>query len=137
MVFEILKKRDEARGERHPCRFKHGTNSVLVPRSKLAPSIIYRASLAAEDNSEDKGDGQAEPNTPDSKKEPTTTPQPVRALIYGEKGDSSVVKYKITATPGYVSTSLTGSFMQLYQLIKTSDWLSLPSFCVRYLGAGT
>ena len=30
------------------------------------------------------------------------TPQPVRALIFGERGDSSVVKYKITATPGYV-----------------------------------
>ncbi|XP_033973786.1 cytoskeleton-associated protein 2-like [Trematomus bernacchii] len=28
------------------------------------------------------------------------TPQPVRALIFGERGDSSVVKYKITATPG-------------------------------------
>ncbi|KAK1892176.1 Cytoskeleton-associated protein 2-like [Dissostichus eleginoides] len=28
------------------------------------------------------------------------TPQPVRALICGERGDSSVVKYKITATPG-------------------------------------
>lgn len=33
---------------------------------------------------------------------PLMTPKPVRALISGEKGDSSVVKYKITATPGYV-----------------------------------
>ena len=30
------------------------------------------------------------------------TPQPVRALIQGERGYSSAVKYKITATPGYV-----------------------------------
>lgn len=87
--------------------------------SKLALSIIYWASLAAEDNNEEEGDGQAEQNTLDLHKEPMTTPQPVRALIYGEKGDSSVVKYKITATPGYVSTSFTTSFMQLYQLIKT------------------
>lgn len=87
--------------------------------SKLALSINCWASLAAEDNSEEKGDGPAEQNTPDLNKEPMTTPQPVRALIYGEKGDSSVVKYKITATPGYVSTSFTSSFMQLYQLIKT------------------
>lgn len=91
---------------------------VLILCSKLALSIIYWASLAAEDN-KDKGDGQAVQNTPDLNKEPMTTPQPVRALIYGEKGDSSVVKYKITATPGYVSTSFTSSFMQLYQLIKT------------------
>ena len=31
------------------------------------------------------------------------TPKPVGALIRGAKGDSSAIKYKITATPGYVS----------------------------------
>lgn len=41
-------------------------------------------------------------NTPDCGSNPLMTPKPVRALIYGERGDSSVVKYKITATPGYV-----------------------------------
>lgn len=30
-----------------------------------------------------------------------STPKPVGALICGMRGDSSVVKYKITATPGY------------------------------------
>lgn len=30
------------------------------------------------------------------------TPKPVGALIRGEKRDSSVIKYKITATPGYI-----------------------------------
>lgn len=32
----------------------------------------------------------------------TCTPKPVGALIRGEKRDSSVIKYKITSTPGYV-----------------------------------
>ncbi|KAL3975370.1 POU domain transcription factor, class 3 [Sarotherodon galilaeus] len=39
-------------------------------------------------------------NTPDCGSNPLMTPKPVRALIYGERGNSSVVKYKITATPG-------------------------------------
>lgn len=30
------------------------------------------------------------------------TPKPIGALIRGEKRDSSVIKYKITATPGYI-----------------------------------
>lgn len=34
------------------------------------------------------------------------TPKPVRARICGEKGNSSVVKYKITTTPGYVRVSI-------------------------------
>lgn len=33
------------------------------------------------------------------------TPKPITALISGEKGSSSVVKYKVTTTPGYVDTS--------------------------------
>lgn len=113
VVFEILKKKDEAQGER--CHFKHVRNGVLIPSSKSALSTMCWAPLAAEDDNDEKGEGPAEHNTPDFNKEPLTPPQPVRALIYGEKGDSSVVKYKITATPGYVSTSLTSSFMQLYQ----------------------
>ncbi|XP_074494933.1 cytoskeleton-associated protein 2-like [Sebastes fasciatus] len=39
-------------------------------------------------------------STPVSIDNPMMTPKPVRALIWGEKGNSSVVKYKITATPG-------------------------------------
>ncbi|XP_059192893.1 cytoskeleton-associated protein 2-like isoform X2 [Centropristis striata] len=39
-------------------------------------------------------------STPDSFNNPMMTPKPVRALICGEKGNSSVIKYKITATPG-------------------------------------
>lgn len=41
-------------------------------------------------------------STPESINNPLMTPKPVRALICGEQGGSSVVKYKITATPGYV-----------------------------------
>ncbi|XP_054466961.1 cytoskeleton-associated protein 2-like isoform X2 [Anoplopoma fimbria] len=39
-------------------------------------------------------------SSPESIDSPKMTPKPVRALICGEKGDSSVVKYKITSTPG-------------------------------------
>ncbi|XP_056231391.1 cytoskeleton-associated protein 2-like isoform X1 [Seriola aureovittata] len=39
-------------------------------------------------------------SSPESINNPMMTPKPVRALICGEKGHSSVVKYKITATPG-------------------------------------
>lgn len=48
-------------------------------------------------------------NTPESINNPMMTPKPVRALICGERGDSSVVKYKITATPGYVWVIITTS----------------------------
>lgn len=30
------------------------------------------------------------------------TPKPITELISGEKGASSVIKYKVTTTPGYV-----------------------------------
>ncbi len=35
------------------------------------------------------------------------TPKPISALISGARGDSSVVKYSITATPGYDTCTLT------------------------------
>lgn len=54
----------------------------------------------------EKEEDQAE-STPESINNPLMTPKPVRALICGEKGDSSVVKYKITATPGYVRVIIT------------------------------
>lgn len=61
--------------------------------------------MTAEDNKEKEGDFPAVPKTPELNKDPVMTPKPIRALIVGEKGDSSVVKYKITATPGCVSIS--------------------------------
>ncbi|XP_040899151.1 cytoskeleton-associated protein 2-like [Toxotes jaculatrix] len=39
-------------------------------------------------------------SSPESSSNPMMTPKPVRVLICGERGDSSVVKYKITETPG-------------------------------------
>ena len=45
------------------------------------------------------------------------TPKTVNALIRGAKGDSSVVKYKITATPGYVNTVFFEPFQVLSDLI--------------------
>ncbi|CAL8345854.1 unnamed protein product [Lota lota] len=38
------------------------------------------------------------------------TPKPVRALIQGERGNSSAVKYRITATPGGVQSQQSGRF---------------------------
>lgn len=38
--------------------------------------------------------------SPETLSDPMMTPKPSRALICAEKGNSSVVKYKITATPG-------------------------------------
>ncbi|TWW60180.1 cytoskeleton-associated protein 2-like isoform X1 [Takifugu flavidus] len=84
--------------------FEEAVSIVLEPVDELRTVVFEilkkKDEAQAEDNNEEKGDGQAEQNTPDLTKEPMTPPQPVRALIYGEKGDSSVVKYKITATPG-------------------------------------
>lgn len=33
---------------------------------------------------------------------PMMTPKPITELISGETGDSSVIKYRVTTTPGYV-----------------------------------
>lgn len=38
------------------------------------------------------------------------TPKPVGALICGRRGGSSVVKYKITATPGYETRTHLNTF---------------------------
>ena len=40
--------------------------------------------------------------TPENNKNPLVPPKPLRALIRGESVGSSIVKYKITTTPGYV-----------------------------------
>lgn len=42
------------------------------------------------------------------------TPKPITELIGGEKGDSSVIKYRVTTTPGYVNPSAkTGTEMKV------------------------
>lgn len=61
-------------------------------------SIILSASC---ENNKDEDQIPAAEGTPENINNPMMTPNPVRALICGEKGNSSVIKYKITATPGY------------------------------------
>lgn len=56
----------------------------------------------SEENEKEEDQIQTAKSTPGSINSPMMTPKPVRAFICGEKGDTSVVKYKITATPGYV-----------------------------------
>lgn len=65
--------------------------------------------LASEEKEKDEHQMPAYDSTDESCNNPMMTPKPVRALISGEKGDSSVVKYKITATPGYVRLIITTS----------------------------
>lgn len=57
--------------------------------------------LVSEDKENDQDQIRAR-ESPDETCNNPMTPEPVRALINGDKGDSSVVKFKITATPGYV-----------------------------------
>lgn len=68
-------------------------------------------------------------NTPDCGSNPLMTPKPVRALIYGERGESSVVKYKITATPGYVRVivSFSPCYCSLMYLFGRSKFFSISS----------
>lgn len=65
---------------------------------------IFIYSFIAEE--EEKQEETSE-NAPDGVSDPLVTPKPVRALINGERGGSSVIKYKITSTPGYVSVFMT------------------------------
>lgn len=95
-------------------------------------SNSHWVSSAADDKVE--GDLPAVENTPEFNKDPVMTPKPVRALICGEKGESSVVKYKITATPGYICISLTNvSFrykrMQSCQYSLTAVFRVFICFC--------
>lgn len=63
--------------------------------------------LSASDNEKEEDRIPAGEMTPENINNPMMTPKPVRALICGEKGGSSVVKYKITATPGYAGVVIT------------------------------
>lgn len=56
--------------------------------------IFFGSSSERENDAASDGDGEQSFNV--------CTPKPVGALIRGEKRDSSMIKYKITATPGYI-----------------------------------
>ncbi|XP_062237368.1 cytoskeleton-associated protein 2-like [Platichthys flesus] len=82
--------------------FEEAVRVVLEPIDELR-SVVFEI-LKKNDEiqaSETKQDQlPSAESSPESSDNPMMTPKPVRVLISGEKGNSSVVKYKITATPG-------------------------------------
>uniref|UniRef100_A0AAQ5Z8I9 Cytoskeleton-associated protein 2 C-terminal domain-containing protein n=1 Tax=Amphiprion ocellaris TaxID=80972 RepID=A0AAQ5Z8I9_AMPOC len=85
--------------------FEEAVRVVLEPVDELRTVVFEilkkkdEIQASKENEKEDEHISTAE-STPEWNNNPLVTPKPVRALICGEKGDSSVVKYKITATPG-------------------------------------
>ncbi|XP_013854949.1 cytoskeleton-associated protein 2-like [Austrofundulus limnaeus] len=81
--------------------FEEAVRVVLEPVDELRSVVfdILKKKDEIQENENQEHISSAE-NTPDGIINPLLTPKPVRALINGEKGDSSVVKYKITKTPG-------------------------------------
>ncbi|KAI4821250.1 hypothetical protein KUCAC02_029192 [Chaenocephalus aceratus] len=81
--------------------FEEAVGVVLEPVDELRTVVFEILKRKEEIQANEREEDQIPTNegTPESIDIPMT-PQPVRALIYGERGDSSVVKYKITATPG-------------------------------------
>ncbi|XP_070690037.1 cytoskeleton-associated protein 2-like isoform X2 [Pempheris klunzingeri] len=85
--------------------FEEAVRVVLEPVDELRTVVFEilkkKDEIQAEENEAEDGQISTCETPPESIiNNPMMTPKPVRALICGEKGDSSVVKYKITATPG-------------------------------------
>ncbi|XP_068613340.1 cytoskeleton-associated protein 2-like [Brachionichthys hirsutus] len=85
--------------------FEEAVSVVLEPVDELRTVVFEilkkRDEIQESDKSETEEDQiPAGESTPDRTNDPMMTPKPARTLICGEKGVSSVVKYKITATPG-------------------------------------
>lgn len=84
--------------------FEKAVGVVLEPVDELR-SVVFEILKrkdelqASEENEKEQQTPEVE-TTPEGSNNPMMTPKPVRALICGERGNSSVVKYKITATPG-------------------------------------
>lgn len=90
---------------------------------------------ASEENEREEDQIPTSESTPESFSNPMMTPKPVKALIRGEKGDSSVVKYKITATPGHVWVIITASSNYAFcNFICMSSVTSDHSHCPTYTG---
>ncbi|KAJ4922947.1 hypothetical protein JOQ06_021268 [Pogonophryne albipinna] len=81
--------------------FEEAVGVVLEPVDELRTVVFEILKRKEEIQANEREEDQIPTNegTPESI-DTTMTPQPVTALIYGERGDSSVIKYKITATPG-------------------------------------
>uniref|UniRef100_UPI0037E7C377 cytoskeleton-associated protein 2-like n=1 Tax=Semicossyphus pulcher TaxID=241346 RepID=UPI0037E7C377 len=84
--------------------FEEAVGVVLEPVDELRTVVfeILKKKDETQASQEDEKEDQmlSSGSTPENVNNAMMTPKPVRALIWGEKGDSSVVKYKITATPG-------------------------------------
>ncbi|XP_056273913.1 cytoskeleton-associated protein 2-like [Pseudoliparis swirei] len=85
--------------------FQEAVRVVLEPVDELRAVVFEilkkRDDLrASADKEEEQEQSPTCERTPGSVDNLMATPKPVRGLICGEQGDSSVVKYKITATPG-------------------------------------
>ncbi|XP_008286889.1 cytoskeleton-associated protein 2-like [Stegastes partitus] len=85
--------------------FEEAVGVVLEPVDELRTVVFDILKKkdeiqAAEENEEEHERISSAESAPECDNNPVVTPKAVRALICGEKGDSSVVKYKITATPG-------------------------------------
>ncbi|XP_008417538.1 cytoskeleton-associated protein 2-like [Poecilia reticulata] len=82
--------------------FEEAVRVVLEPVDELRTvvfDILKKKDEIQENEKRDDGSPTTEAS-PDCGNDPLMTPRPVRVLITGERGGSSVVKYKITATPG-------------------------------------
>uniref|UniRef100_A0AAQ4Q1F4 Cytoskeleton associated protein 2-like n=1 Tax=Gasterosteus aculeatus aculeatus TaxID=481459 RepID=A0AAQ4Q1F4_GASAC len=86
--------------------FEEAVGVVLEPLDELR-TVVFQI-LKKRDEIKASAEGEEEEDAtpacesgPERIRNPTTPPRPARALICGERGDSSVVKYKITSTPGF------------------------------------
>ncbi|XP_035515021.1 cytoskeleton-associated protein 2-like [Morone saxatilis] len=81
--------------------FEKAVGVVLEPVDELRTVVFEILKKKDEIQASEENDAKDDQSsTPVSNNNPMMTPNPARALILGERGDSSVVKYKITATPG-------------------------------------
>ncbi|KAM7019113.1 cytoskeleton-associated protein 2-like [Tautogolabrus adspersus] len=84
--------------------FEEAVRVVLEPVDELR-TVVFEILKKKEETKASEEDEKEDlvssvESSPERDNNPMMTPKPVRALICGEKGHSSVVKYKITATPG-------------------------------------
>ncbi|XP_073322811.1 LOW QUALITY PROTEIN: cytoskeleton-associated protein 2-like [Pagrus major] len=89
--------------------FEEAVRVVLEPVDELRTVVFEILKKkdeiqASDENGKEDDQVSGGESTPESINNPLMTPKPVRALICGEQGESSVVKYKITATPGGLSS---------------------------------
>ncbi|XP_072243458.1 cytoskeleton-associated protein 2-like [Leuresthes tenuis] len=80
--------------------FEEAVRVVLEPVDELRTVVFDILKKKDELQDHEKDHIPTAENTPNCGNNPMMTPKPIRALINGEKRGSSVVKYKITSTPG-------------------------------------